>query len=82
MHILLYLKQVKSNSVNDEGIIIFYTAQCPFAVGVLKDLKELTEKKGLHFQALRITSKDMAQNPRQFGRLSACFIMGHFSLMR
>ncbi len=59
----IFKKQVKSNSVNDEGITIFYTAQCPFAVGLLKDFKELIEKKGLHFQARRITSKYGAKNP-------------------
>ncbi len=79
-HPPVFKKQVKSNSVNDEGegITIFYTAQCPFAVGVLKDLKEQTEKKGLHFQALRITSKDMAQKSPAVWTTFSMFYKGTF----
>ncbi|MFI2982795.1 MULTISPECIES: N-acetyltransferase [Bacillus] len=77
-HPPVFKKQVKSNSVNDEGITIFYTAQCPFAVGLLKDLKELTEKKGLHFQARRITSKDMAQKSPAVWTTFSVFYNGTF----
>ncbi len=57
----VFKKQVENYSFNDEGITIFYTAQCPFAIGVLGDLQELTEKKGLQFQAHRLSTKDKAQ---------------------
>ncbi|MBD0406412.1 GNAT family N-acetyltransferase [Bacillus sp. 1021] len=74
----VFKKQVKSCSFNDEGITIFYTAQCPFAVGVLEDLKELTEKKGLHFQAHRLSSKDKAQTSPAIWTTFSVFYNGEF----
>lgn len=74
----VFKKQVKSYSVNDEGITIFYTAQCPFAVGVLEDLKKLTEKKGLHFQAHRLSSKEKAQTSPAIWTTFSVFYNGEF----
>ncbi|CAH0346586.1 N-acetyltransferase [Bacillus sp. CECT 9360] len=48
--------------VIEKGVAIYYTAQCPFAVGVLEDLREVAVSRGVSFQAHRLTTKEEAQN--------------------
>lgn len=55
-------KRKERNSVNDEGISIYYTAQCPFAVGILEDLRKVAESKNVPFHTYRITTKEEAQS--------------------
>ncbi|MCY8934376.1 N-acetyltransferase [Bacillus atrophaeus] len=73
-----FKQQVKSFSLNEKGISIYYTAQCPFAVGMLDDLKKLTEKKGFHFQAHRLSSKDKAQKAPAIWTTFSVFYNGEF----
>jgi ribosomal protein S18 acetylase RimI-like enzyme len=45
-----------------EGISIYYTLQCPFAVGVLEELRRIAENKNVPFTTYRLTTKEEAQN--------------------
>ena len=54
--------QVKNPLSNNSGIVIYFTAQCPFAVGVIDDLKKIAEKRGIPFHAYQLMTKDEAQN--------------------
>lgn len=55
-------KKQRETSFRDEGISIYYTAQCPFAVGVLEELRKVAENKNVPFNAYRITTKEEGQN--------------------
>lgn len=48
--------------IESKGISIYYTAQCPFAVGTLAELKKIAEDKNVPFQMTRISTKEAAQN--------------------
>lgn len=37
-------------------------AQCPFAVGIIDDLKNIEEKRGIPFHTYQLMAKDEAQN--------------------
>jgi len=54
----------KKNKIihSDKGISIFYTVQCPFAVGVLEELRAIALDRQMPFCAHRITSRKEAQN--------------------
>ncbi len=49
-----HTSDLKSQS---DGIIIYYTAQCPFAVGVINDLRDATVKKRHPFSCLSANHK-------------------------
>ncbi|MCO4850569.1 N-acetyltransferase [Bacillus vallismortis] len=73
-----FKNQVKSDSGNEKGIVIYHTAQCPFAVGMLKDLQELTEKKGIQFQSIRFSSKEEARQSPAIWTTFSVFFDGNF----
>ncbi|RJS57287.1 GNAT family N-acetyltransferase [Bacillus subtilis] len=73
-----FKQQVKSDFVNEKGITIYYTAQCPFAVGMLEDLRELTEKKGIQFQSIQLSSKEEAQKSPAIWTTFSVFFEGEF----
>ncbi|WP_068983652.1 MULTISPECIES: N-acetyltransferase [Lysinibacillus] len=55
--------QVKNPISNNSGIEIYFTTQCPFAVSVIGDLKNIAEKKRcIPFHAYQLMTKDEAQN--------------------
>ncbi|MFJ6265584.1 YoaP domain-containing protein [Lysinibacillus xylanilyticus] len=54
--------QVKNPLSNNSGIVIYFTAQYPFTVGVIDDLKKIAEKRGIPFHAYQLMTKDEAQN--------------------
>ena len=53
--------QVKNLS-NNSGIEIYFTTQCPFAVGVIDDLKNIAVNMGIPFHAYQLMTKDKSQN--------------------
>jgi len=61
-----------------DGIIIYYTAQCPFAVGVINDLRDATVKKGIPFHAYQLTTKEEAQNAPIIWTTFGLFYNGQF----
>ena len=71
----LHTSDLKSQS---DGIIIYYTAQCPFAVGVINDLRDATVKNGIPFHAYQITTKEEAQNGPIIWTTFGLFYNGQF----
>ncbi|MFF2479812.1 GNAT family N-acetyltransferase [Paenibacillus sp. NPDC058071] len=63
---------------SDQGIYIYYTAQCPFAVGVLDDLQKVAEEKGVPFKAHRISSREEAQQSPAIWTTFSLFSNGQF----
>lgn len=53
--------QVKQAANMEKGIVIYYTAQCPFAVGVLDDLQKVAERYEVNFHTYRLTNRVEAQ---------------------
>lgn len=65
-------------SNEEEGITIYFTAQCPFAVGILDELKKVAENHQVPFQVHRITTKQQAQNAPTLWTTFALFYNGKF----
>ncbi|MEB2279236.1 GNAT family N-acetyltransferase [Lysinibacillus xylanilyticus] len=70
--------QAKNALSNNSGIVIYFTAQCPFAVGVIDDLKKMAEKRGIPFHAYQLRTKDEAQNAPIIWTTFGLFYNGHF----
>ncbi|MGZ7440912.1 GNAT family N-acetyltransferase [Paenibacillus sp. TH7-28] len=68
----------KQASVPEKGISIYYTAQCPFAVGMLEELQSAARFKGVPFRACRITSKEQAQQAPAVWTTFALYYDGKF----
>ncbi len=52
----------KHPHINDSGYVLYYTHQCPFNAKYVPVLDETAEKIGIPFKAIRIVSRDEAQN--------------------
>lgn len=65
-------------SVPQKGIAIYYTAQCPFAVGILEDLREIAANKGVPFTIHQLTSTEEAQNAPTIWTTFGLFFDGKF----
>ncbi|MGE7692937.1 GNAT family N-acetyltransferase [Lysinibacillus sp. NPDC094177] len=70
--------QVKNPLSNNRGIVIYFTAQCPFAVGVIDDLKNIAEKRGIPFRTYQLMTKDEAQNAPIIWTTFGLFYNGQF----
>lgn len=70
-------KQVKTLS-DDKGISIYYTAQCPFAVGIIDDLRKVAESKDVLFKTFHIRSREEAQNAPTIWTTFGIFYNGVF----
>lgn len=71
-------KKSLNPSIIGQGITIFYTAQCPFAVGILGELRKVAESKGITFNSFRITTKEEAQNAPTIWTTFGLFYNGKF----
>lgn len=71
-------KRNGKSSVTQKGIAIYYIAQCPFAVGVLEDLRKIAENKGVPFTTHQLTSKEEAQNAPTIWTTFGLFFDGKF----
>ncbi|AWB44758.1 GNAT family N-acetyltransferase [Paenibacillus sp. CAA11] len=69
---------VHGRASSDQGIFIYYTAQCPFAIGVLEDLRQVAEAKGVPFQTQRITTREEAQQSPAIWTTFSLFYNGKF----
>ncbi|UNK16225.1 N-acetyltransferase [Paenibacillus sp. N3/727] len=47
-------------SVNN-GITVYYTAQCPFAVGIIEDLEKVASEQGMDFASHRLNTREEAR---------------------
>lgn len=72
-----FKKQVKTLS-KDKGISIYYTAQCPFAVGIVEELRKIAENKSVPFHPYKITAKEEAQNSPTIWTTFGLFYNGEF----
>ncbi|NQX66986.1 GNAT family N-acetyltransferase [Paenibacillus alba] len=72
-----FKKQERTFSI-EEGISIYYTSQCPFAVGTLEELRKVAENRGIIFTAHRLTTKDEAQNSPIIWTTYGLFYNGKF----
>lgn len=70
--------QLKISNVNNEGIAIYYTAQCPFAVGIVDELKKVAENHKVPFNTHRITTTEQAQNAPTLWTTFGLFYNGKF----
>ncbi|MCU6798132.1 N-acetyltransferase [Paenibacillus sp. WQ 127069] len=61
-----------------EDIHIYYTAQCPFAVGVLEELREVASNRGFAFHTHRIQSREEAQKAPTAWTTFSLFYNGRF----
>ncbi|NPC91375.1 GNAT family N-acetyltransferase [Bacillus sp. WMMC1349] len=73
-----FKQQVKQNEVDDKGIVIYYTAQCPFAVGMIEELRKVADRNGVHFQSYQFKTKAEAQNGPAIWTTFAVFYQGRF----
>lgn len=63
---------------NNQGITIYHTAQCPFAVGVLEDLRKVAEHRSVPFKTIRISTKEEAQKSPIIWSTFGLFYNGKF----
>lgn len=56
-----FKNQVKI-SPPDQGVSIYYTAQCPFASGVIEELRGVAEARNVPISINRLNSREEAQN--------------------
>ena len=65
-------------SVTQQGIAIYYTAQCPFAVCILENLRKVAENHGVTFTTHQLTTKEEAQNAPTIWTTFGLFYDGKF----
>lgn len=73
-----FKRSAHSKPASDEGICIYYTAQCPFAVGVLDDLRKVVENKRIPFRVQRINTREEAQESPAIWTTFSLFYNGKF----
>lgn len=73
-----FKKKMKNSSVKEKGIAIYYTAQCPFAVGILEELGKVAENKGVIFKAHKLITKEEAQSAPTIWTTFGLFYDGEF----
>ncbi|WP_236841107.1 YoaP domain-containing protein [Brevibacillus formosus] len=62
----------------EKGVTIYYTAQCPFAVGILEELRKVAEAKSVPFHAYKLTTREAAQNAPVIWTTYGLFYQGEF----
>jgi N-acetylglutamate synthase-like GNAT family acetyltransferase len=73
-----FKSSVQAKPGSDQGVYIYYTAQCPFAVGVLDDLRKVAEDIGVPFQTKRISTMEEAQQSPAVWTTFSLFYNGEF----
>ncbi|MED0668692.1 N-acetyltransferase [Aneurinibacillus aneurinilyticus] len=73
-----FKQQVKDSLVKEKGVVIYYTAQCPFAVGILEDLRKVANTKGINFKTYKLTTREQAQNAPTIWTTFGLFYNGEF----
>ena len=51
-----------SPHIEEDGYVLYYTNQCPFNAKYVPVLEEVAEKDGISFKAVKIRSREDAQN--------------------
>ncbi len=52
----------KQGVINDEGIVVYYTNQCPHAQMYVELVEQIAVERKVEFKQIKITSKEAAQN--------------------
>lgn len=52
----------KHPQIEEQGYVLYYTHQCPFNAKYVPVLKETAEREGIPFHAIRLNSREEAQN--------------------
>ena len=52
----------KHSHIDEKGYVLFYTNQCPFNAKYVPVLEETAKANGISFKAVKIDSKEKAQN--------------------
>ncbi|WP_411844572.1 GNAT family N-acetyltransferase [Schinkia azotoformans] len=73
-----FMKTKNDHLVKKKSITICYTAQCPFAGGVLEELRRVAESKGVPFNTHRLKTKEEAQNAPTIWTTFGIFYDGEF----
>ncbi|MNW35751.1 N-acetyltransferase [Fontibacillus panacisegetis] len=73
-----FKKMDENASVNEKGIVIYFSAQCPFAVGIVEELREVAVNKGVLFTAHRLITRDESQYAPVIWSTFALFYDGKF----
>lgn len=73
-----FTHQVHQGISKEKGVAIYYTAQCPFAVGVLEDLREVADRRGVSFRTVRLTTREEAQQAPTVWTTFGLFYDGEF----
>ncbi|WNC17764.1 GNAT family N-acetyltransferase [Brevibacillus brevis] len=71
-------KKQRKPAPGEKGISIYYTAQCPFAVGVLEELRKVAEDKQVPIHIHRISTREEAQNAPLIWTTFGVFFNGQF----
>ncbi|RCX16763.1 acetyltransferase (GNAT) family protein [Fontibacillus phaseoli] len=57
----IFRDTAKSLTVDEPGVVIYYTPQCPFASGILPEWKQAAEERGIPFGAYPFRTREEAQ---------------------
>lgn len=66
------------DELTEDGICIYYTAQCPFALGVLNELRNVAENRGIPFRAIRLHTKEQARRSPAIWTTFSLFYNGRY----
>ncbi|MBE9914263.1 GNAT family N-acetyltransferase [Paenibacillus donghaensis] len=73
-----FIRSAQPKPALNEGICIYYTAQCPFAAGVLDDLQGVADHRGILFRTKRISTREEAQESPAIWTTFSMFYNGKF----
>lgn len=73
-----FKRTINNTAPMEEGISIYYTAQCPFAVGILDELQEVAQRKGIPFHAHHLKTREEAQQAPAVWTTFSMYYNGEF----
>ena len=73
-----FLPCAKKPHINKSGVVIYYTAQCPYNAKYIQLIKDIAEKNKAGFQAIKITSADSAKGAPTAHTSFTMFYNGEF----
>lgn len=70
--------QVKKPQIGEDGVVLYYTSQCPFTAKYVPLVEEAAKEKKIPFQSVRINSLNMAKDAPAAATGYALFYNGKF----
>ncbi|MGL4522466.1 MAG: YoaP domain-containing protein [Bacilli bacterium] len=69
---------VDQMEIKEDGVVVYYTSQCPFTAKYVPLLEKISKERGINFKAIHLQNKEEAQNaPTPFTTYSI-FLNGKF----